>query len=65
MNIMRPSSESVLRKRNAMSDAFEKKEKRKNVNFDVFQFTMSSLEKTHHHRDLSTTHRTARIQLSY
>ena len=31
----------------------------------VFQCTMSLSKKTHHHRDLSTTHRTTRIQLSY
>jgi len=33
-----------------------------------FQFTTSLLKKTHlshHHRDLSTTHRTARVQLRY
>ena len=65
MNIIRPSSESVLRKRNAMTHS-KKNEKCKTMStIGVFQFTMSLLKKTHHHRDLSTTHRTARIQLSY
>jgi len=42
----------------------EKNEKCKTVStIGVFQCTMSLLKKTHHHRDLSTTHWTARIQL--
>ena len=69
-----PSSESVLRiqytHKTLRNDSFERKDKCKTVccqwQFTVFQFTTSLLKKTHHHRDLSTTHRTAQIlQLRY
>jgi len=59
MNIMRPTAgNSVLRNRT--------NEKCKTMStIGVFQCTTSLLKKTHHHRNLSTTHRTVRIKHSY